>query len=803
MMKMTGALAFKVLRISPLAFALVSAARVDAQVAVPAPQDPGQPQASAPDDSGALGEIVVTAQKREQSLKDVPMSISALSGDELTKSGASDIRDLVKLVPGFNYTESAFGTPVYTLRGVGFYETSLGAKPTVSVYVDEVPLPFSILTRGATLDLQRVEVLKGPQGTLFGQNATGGAINYVAAKPSSSFEAGVDGSYARFNAVDLGGFISGPLSDTLSARLSVKTEQGGAWQRSYTRDDKLGNRNFTTARLLFDFRPSDTLRFELNLNGFLDKSDEVAAQLLQVIPFTPAVAPLVPPELYAYPVAPHDNRAADWTPAVDPRRNHRFLQASLRSEVDLTDDLKVTSITAYSDYRHRQSIDPDGVSLRNYSYRTTGDITSFSQELRVEGKITDSLNVIVGANYNRENVFQRDNEGPYDQSGPAFQLTAFPGVPPFFTYYQQSKQKFRTAAAFANLDFDVTSTITLHAGARYTDARIGFNGCTYDDGTVDGAGLRLGVQALANLIRGSVGLPSIVVPVGGCIVLDGNTLTPVDQVRNQLNQNNVSWRGGIDYKPNNNTLMYFNVSRGYKSGSFPLLSATDVNQFNPVSQESVTAYELGGKLTLFDHKAQVNAAVFYYDYRNKQLKGRVVATPNVFGPLEALINVPKSSIKGAEVQILLAPVRGVRINFGGTYIDSKIKGDFLNITSYGDAGNFGGEPFPYTPKYQLSSDFEYRWSVGQRLEAWLGANVAYQGKTNAAFGQLPVLAIDAYTLVDFRAGISSEQGKWSASAFLRNAFDEYYWSNATKILDTTVRYAGRPRTFGLSLSYRY
>jgi iron complex outermembrane recepter protein len=803
MMKTMGALSLNVLRISPLAIALVAAARVDAQETVPASQDLGQSQASVPDDSNALGDIVVTAQKREQALNDVPMSISALSGDQLARAGVSDTRDLVKLVPGFNYTESAFGTPVYTLRGVGFYETSLGAKPTVSVYVDEVPLPFSVLTRGATLDLQRVEVLKGPQGTLFGQNATGGAINYIAAKPTSSFEAGVDGSYGRFNAIDLGGFISGPLSDTLSARLSAKTEQGGAWQRSYTRDDKLGDRNFTTARLLFDFRPSDTLRFELNLNGFLDKSDEVAAQLLQVIPFTPAVAPLVPPELYAYPVAPHGNRAADWTPAVDPRRNHRFLQAALRSEVDLTDDLKVTSITAYSDYRHRQSIDPDGVSLRNYSYRTTGDITSFSQELRVEGKITDNLTVIVGANYNRENVFQRDNEGPYDQSGPAFQLTAFPGVPPYFTYYQQAKQKFRTAAAFANLDFDVTSTITLHAGARYTDARIGFNGCTYDDGTADGAGLRLGIQALANLIRGSVGLPSIVVPVGGCIVLDGNTLAPVDPVRNRLNQKNVSWRGGVDYKPNDSTLMYFNVSRGYKSGSFPLLSATDVNQFNPVSQESVTAYELGGKVSLFDRKAQVNAAVFYYDYRNKQLKGRVVATPNVFGPLEALINVPKSSIKGAEIQILLAPARGVRINLGGTYIDSKIKGDFLNITSYGDAGNFGGEPFPYTPKYQLSSDFEYRWSVGQGLEAWLGANVAYQGKTNAAFGRLPVLAIDAYTLVDFRAGISSEQAKWSATAFLRNAFDEYYWSNATKVLDTTVRYAGRPRTFGLSLSYRY
>ena len=154
MMKTMGALSLKVLRISPLAIALVAAARVDAQVTVPASQDPGQSQASVPDDSDALGDIVVTAQKREQALNDVPMSISALSGDQLAKSGVSDIRDLVKLVPGFNYTESAFGTPVYTLRGIGFYETSLGAKPTVSVYVDEVPLPFSVLTRGATLDLQ-------------------------------------------------------------------------------------------------------------------------------------------------------------------------------------------------------------------------------------------------------------------------------------------------------------------------------------------------------------------------------------------------------------------------------------------------------------------------------------------------------------------------------------------------------------------------------------------------------------------------------------------------------------------------
>ncbi|HUD93469.1 TonB-dependent receptor plug domain-containing protein [Sphingobium sp.] len=139
-----------------------------------------------------LGDIIVTAQKREQAINDVPLSITAASGEKLANQGVTNVSDLVKIVPGFNYTESAFATPVYTLRGIGFYDTSLAAKPTVSIYQDQVPIPFSIMTRGATLDLERVEVLKGPQGTLFGSNATGGAINYIAAKPTSTFKAGLD-----------------------------------------------------------------------------------------------------------------------------------------------------------------------------------------------------------------------------------------------------------------------------------------------------------------------------------------------------------------------------------------------------------------------------------------------------------------------------------------------------------------------------------------------------------------------------------------------------------------------------------
>ena len=149
-----------------------------------------------------IGEVVVTAQKREENINDVGMSIQAATAN-LEKLGITNTEDLQKIVPGFLFTPTYYGTNVYTIRGVGFQDTSLAGNPTVSVYIDEAPLPFSALTNGATLDLQRVEVLKGPQGTLFGENTTGGAINYIANKPEDQFDAGIDATYGRFDDVDI------------------------------------------------------------------------------------------------------------------------------------------------------------------------------------------------------------------------------------------------------------------------------------------------------------------------------------------------------------------------------------------------------------------------------------------------------------------------------------------------------------------------------------------------------------------------------------------------------------------------
>ena len=193
--------------------------------------------------TAALDEIVVTAQKRSERLLDVPLSVTAASGEQLAKQGVTQTAQLTKLVPGFTYQESNYGTPIFTIRGVGFQDGSFGAGPTVTTYIDQVPLPYPLLTRGAALDLERVEVLKGPQGTLFGQNSTGGAINYIAAKPTSDLSAGMTVGYGRFNDVSAEGFVSGPITSTLRARVAVRGEFADGWQRSLTRPgDRFGKK---------------------------------------------------------------------------------------------------------------------------------------------------------------------------------------------------------------------------------------------------------------------------------------------------------------------------------------------------------------------------------------------------------------------------------------------------------------------------------------------------------------------------------------------------------------------------------
>ncbi|NOX93656.1 MAG: TonB-dependent receptor [Alphaproteobacteria bacterium] len=753
--------------------------------------------------------IVVTAQKREQKLDEVGMSIDAFSADQLQDRGVSNPEDLIKLIPGFTYTRSQFDQPTYTIRGVGYFESSLAAGPTVSVYVDQVPLPYPSMTRGAILDLERVEVLKGPQGTLFGQNSTGGAVNYIAAKPTDEFEAGGRISYGRFDTVEASGYISGALSKNLRARIAIKTEQSGDWQRSVTRDDTQGSTNFTAARLLVDFEPTDRVRFQLNVNGWADKSDTQAPQVLEVTPVNPAI-PLDLRVANSVLVNPGP-RDADFDPNIDFSRNNKFFQASLRGDFDLSDNVTLTSITSYQTFDQFAFQDADGTPARNLHIIPRGDINSFSQELRLSGQSLDNrLNWLLGANYANDEV--EDNQQIFlGESTGAF-------VGPFFfdTFFNLANNDIETWAVFGNAEFNLTDNLSVQGGVRYTEATAKYQSCTTDSGAGD-------LATIFGFIQSLVAFPGPPPGAGECITLQPDFST--GYVTNELNENNVSWRVGLNWHPfADDTLLYANVSQGFKAGSFPTLSASNSGQLDPVTQEELLAYEAGFK-TPIGPNVHLNGAAFYYDYKDKQLRGRVLDP--IFGQLERLVNIPNSEIYGAELQLLWTPVDGLRLSANGSYLKSEIKrnddgSDFFNFPQrVGAAIPFTGNTFPHTPELSFSLDGQYDWSVSEDLNAFFGAGLTYQSDTKgglesadddrpanlsptagAAYND-PALNIDSYILLDLRAGIEAQDQRWRLSVWGKNVTDELYSVNTLVIQDTLSQYAGRPATYGATFTVKY
>ena len=249
-------------------------------------QDPAVAASQADNkNSGEASDIVVTANKREQNLSKVGLSISALGAQQLANQRISNVADLAQVTPGLTFAPTPTTTPVYTLRGVGFFESTLAAYPDVSLYIDQAPLPLPVMSTLTAFDLERVEVLKGPQGTLFGNNATGGAINFVAAKPTATQHGGLEFGYSRFNTLEASGFLSGPLTDTLSYRVAFKTAHSGdGWQKSYTRNDSIGKENNIAGRMILDWAPIERLKFSLNVNAWQDKDDPQVPQKIANAP---------------------------------------------------------------------------------------------------------------------------------------------------------------------------------------------------------------------------------------------------------------------------------------------------------------------------------------------------------------------------------------------------------------------------------------------------------------------------------------------------------------------------------------
>lgn len=727
-------------------------------------QDAAPAAPAEPDRSSGVEEIIVTAQKREENINDIGMSIQAATGEQLSELGITDPAQLDKVVTGFNYNVTYYGTPIYTIRGVGFQDTALASGPTVSIYLDQMPLPFSVMAAGATLDLERVEALKGPQGTLFGQNATGGAVNYIANKPSESFEAGFDASYGRFNTVDLTGYVSGPITETLAVRFAANVRNSGPWQKSYTKDLALppdpywtangrsyrrdyesGDQEFYNMRGSLLWQPNDRLSALFTANGFIDKGDSQMPQLFGIAPLnnTSPLNPLV----RDYPASPRNPRAADWGPCVnvsggdpanvtgniDPdgilenltnrlyddceraRRDNSYYSTTLRLDYDLTDDLTLTSLSSWGKFDRHATLESDGTIYQDYESFQIGFLKAAFQELRLAGSVRGEGNWVVGANY--------ENTSTWDSFLQTYGIsTAVPTVVlsanPLGPTNPNNRQTTDTYAFFANVEYPVLEWLTLQGGVRYTNQKRDYRGCGSDGGDGTWADISAEIQTFLQYLDfspvddfsdfgaflASPNFNPLDAGPGNCASTGpAPTYHPVPSgFTDELDEDNVSWRVVANVTPTDDILLYLNISQGYKSGSFPTVASAAFVQLFPAKQEDLLAYELGGKFALFDGRLQLNAAAFYYDYTDKQILGAI--NDFVFGSLPSLVNVPESHVVGFELSGVWQPIEGLRIAPSVSFAKSEVDGTFRNFDPFFRAFNPNLDPDPII-NAQLNQQF--------------------------------------------------------------------------------------------------
>ena len=782
-------------------------------------------------DEAVIEEIVVTAQKRAESAQDIGISINACSSQQLADKGVATAEDIALYTPGLTVNETAAtGVPTYTIRGVGFQDYSTAASSTVGLYFDEVAMPYTVMSRGAIFDVERVEVLKGPQGDLYGRNTTAGQINYISKLPTKDFQAGVKLGYSSFQTVDADGYVSGPFSDNLRGRLAFTTTQSSeGWQRSLTRDDKLGKKNVTAVRGMLDgdFGPVNAL---LRVQYIKDKSDNRAntaydGRIIGLNEFALPYKGLLPyiiagtnPPWYKT----GDNRAADWTNSytdpngvtynLRPKRDNDLTSVSLKLNWPLSDSLTLTSVTGYDKFKRSETNDWDGMPVNDSSNINTSDIKVFSQELRVSGQ-GDKLNWVGGVYYSDDKVNEFYN---YFMSDSLFGLGSVEfGVNPFqlspiFQLHTIYEQKTTSAAAFGHVEYKFTDAFRVTAGLRYTDEKRRWSGCTYDAADNPGGGPGT-LASFTNVLFGTT------LGAGACGTIDDDPNSPTS-IFTAANPNDAfhvynetirakkwMYKLGFDYKFSPDVMAYLTYGRGFKSGGFNGANSNTTQQLKGYKPEQLDSVELGLKSSLFEHRLQMNLAVFNYDYKDKQEQDLAVT---FVGNISGLTNVPKSRIYGAEADLQWLPVKGLLFDFGAAWLHTRVKEWMAvdgNASSWPNVVRFdaSGKELAQSPHWQLNGGADYSHAMGANLKFRVGFDANYKGSTVGSAGRIQD-STDSYTVFNARAGISNANDTWSVMLWSRNLFDRYYFPAAYQGGNGPwARSAGMPRTIGITGEYKF
>lgn len=730
------------------------AAAVSGTLAAARAADISAPVAGA--DGGKLEEVVVTAQRREESAQRIPIALSVVSPTALADSGVDKINGLQNLTPSLEI-EPAFGSgqPQYRLRGVGFIDYTSNNTSAVGVTVDDVPLAFPIQTQGSIFDISRVEVLRGPQGTLYGLNTTGGAVNFVINRPTADTRAGISVDYGSWNALSAEGFVSGTIAGNLLGRLSVATEHGGAWQWNRETGQKLGDKSKLAARaqLEWDLAPGSTLR--LTLHSSYDKSDAYGMQLISPTSglYRPPTSPVLPadtdPYVTSWALQPSFATLAGISPAAKPGVDDGNRGANLDMNFDLG-GVRFTSITSYDRFVRREFGDWDATRYAESDIFFRDSVTVFSEELRLASTGTGPVGWVTGAFYGN-NKLHEDFYSDFTQSLGLATLTR----------YQQDNQSY---GIFAQGNYQFSDNWKATLGVR-PDREI----------------------------RQLIGLETLL-----------NAAVPFGPIATQsISNNSLSGKAELDYSLAKDQLLYASVSRGVKSGGFTAHNVTSSSP--PFKPETLLAYELGMKADV-TRALRINASVFYYDYSDQQVLSKFLTNAGFIG---SFINAPKSHIEGGELELDWVPGNGFELSQYVGYKQGKFSAPVLNSTP----ADFNGHDIDF-PKLSYGGMAAYGVPLGDfRLRAEI--NYSYHDKYDQLFllenvnssAQLlgpPQFQIDSYWLANASIELMpAVRQNWTVSLWARNVTNQKYYLTKNFFLPANnIGAAGQPTTFGVHFEWK-
>ncbi len=732
-----------------------------------------------------LEEVMVTAQKKSASVNDVPVTMTALGGTDIKDLRLTDAMDVAAFTTNIDIKGTLGGTnPAITIRGVGLNDFNANNNPSVGVYVDEVFLVSAGMLNFSTFDMERIEVLKGPQGTLYGRNTNAGALNYFTTRPEfdpSGYVSVTAGNYGLFEAE---GAYGNAINDKWAFRVSGKASDQAD---SYV-DNKLGRdfdgSDMQAGRLALRYM-GDKLSFDTSLSigsqsagfqpfknrGFIDSNDPflvspcpTAASGNPVQDFSCASVLLGVDQIFlnvdleTFPNQEFDE--ATYADNIDqpPTETDSVLWVG-RFDYDLSDTQTLTSITSYAEV-NREYADSVFGSLKGYHYfdaTREDDIEQFSQEFRY-ALMTEKVELTAGAFYSSDEVKSSNLTNASDTLATLYAIDA--------------DQETTAMALFSQLEYSFNEVWSVDLGLRYSYEERDFVGGTTDLNPWDQSViLYLPPEA------GGFGLPPEF--TGPLPLTAGNEI--------DFDEDNVSGRLGLNIRPSDDWLIYASISNGFKSG----IVFTDITfvpeDMGPLDPEEIISYELGFKGTLAQGSLQLNGAVFYYDYSDIQTQ-----VPTDLGL--TFTNADEADIKGLEVDVNWMPVEGLSLRAGASFLDTELKDPALD-----------GNQLPNAPETQYNIIARYDMQVGDGMILAFQGDMKYSDEMYKEATNNPLGRSDDYTLVNGRISLGSSDGTWDLSVWGKNLTNEEYLEQSfiVDFFGVTGDLYNTPRTYGATLAYNF